>query len=193
MDNLELRSFVECRVEASDNGRRIQGYAIRFHSLSQDLGGFRELIAPEAVDRTLSEGLDVRALVDHDSGKVIGRTRAGTLTLRKDSKGLAIRIEPDEDISYAKDIMRAVARGDVSGMSFGFRTLSDEWAHDAVAEEWTRTVTDMRISEVSIVAFPAYQATDVSIAQRSLQAARATHPGNRIAFLERELRMRMAR
>jgi HK97 family phage prohead protease len=193
MDNLELRAFADCRAEASDNGRRIQGYAIRFHSLSQDLGGFRELIAPEAVDRTLSEGLDVRALVDHDSGKVIGRTRAGTLTLRKDSKGLAIRIEPDEDISYAKDIMRAVARGDVSGMSFGFRTLSDEWAHDAVAEEWTRTVTDMRISEVSIVAFPAYQATDVAIAQRSLQAARATHPGNRIAFLERELRMRMAR
>jgi HK97 family phage prohead protease len=193
MDNLELRAFADCRAEASDNGRRIQGYAIRFHSLSQDLGGFRELIAPEAVDRTLSEGLDVRALVDHDSGKVIGRTRAGTLTLRKDSKGLAIRIEPDEDISYAKDIMRAVARGDVSGMSFGFRTLSDEWAHDAVAEEWTRTVTDMRISEVSIVAFPAYQATDVAIAQRSLQAARATHVGNRIAFLERELRMRMAR
>jgi HK97 family phage prohead protease len=193
MDNLELRSFADCRAEASDNGRRIQGYAIRFHSLSQDLGGFRELIAPEAVDRTLSEGLDVRALVDHDSGKVIGRTRAGTLTLRKDSKGLAIRIEPDEDISYAKDIMRAVARGDVSGMSFGFRTLSDEWAHDAVAEEWTRTVTDMRISEVSIVAFPAYQATDVAIAQRSLQAARATHVGNRITFLERELRMRMAR
>jgi HK97 family phage prohead protease len=193
MDDLELRAFADCRAEASDNGRRIQGYAIRFHSLSQDLGGFRELIAPEAVDRTLSEGLDVRALVDHDSGKVIGRTRAGTLTLRKDSKGLAIRIEPDEDISYAKDIMRAVARGDVSGMSFGFRTLSDEWAHDAVAEEWTRTVTDMRISEVSIVAFPAYQATDVAIAQRSLQAARATHVGNRIAFLERELRMRMAR
>jgi HK97 family phage prohead protease len=193
MDDLELRAFADCRAGASDNGRRIQGYAIRFHSLSQDLGGFRELIAPEAVDRTLSEGLDVRALVDHDSGKVIGRTRAGTLTLRKDSKGLAIRIEPDEDISYAKDIMRAVARGDVSGMSFGFRTLSDEWAHDAVAEEWTRTVTDMRISEVSIVAFPAYQATDVAIAQRSLQAARATHVGNRIAFLERELRMRMAR
>jgi HK97 family phage prohead protease len=193
MDDLELRAFADCRAEASDNGRRIQGYAIRFHSLSQDLGGFRELIAPEAVDRTLSEGLDVRALVDHDSGKVIGRTRAGTLTLRKDSKGLAIRIEPDEDISYAKDIMRAVARGDVSGMSFGFRTLSDEWAHDAVAEEWTRTVTDMRISEVSIVAFPAYQATDVAIAQRSLQAARATHVGNRITFLERELRMRMAR
>jgi HK97 family phage prohead protease len=149
------------------------------------------MIAPEAVDRTITEGLDVRALVDHDSGKVIGRTRAGTLQLRKDSKGLGIVIEPDEDISYAKDIMRAVARGDISGMSFGFRTLSDEWNYDT--EPWTRTVTDMRISEVSIVAFPAYQATDVSVAQRSLQAARATHPGNRISFLERELRMRMAR
>lgn len=191
MDDLELRAFADCRAEPSDNGRKIKGYAIRFLSLSQDLGGFREMIAPEAVDRTITEGLDVRALVDHDSGKVIGRTRAGTLQLRKDSKGLGIVIEPDEDISYAKDIMRAVARGDISGMSFGFRTLSDEWNYDT--EPWTRTVTDMRISEVSIVAFPAYQATDVSVAQRSLQAARATHPGNRISFLERELRMRMAR
>src|SRR5689334_14048664 len=105
MDNVERRSFVECRAEASDNGRKIRGYAIVFNSLSQDLGGFREIVAPEAVDRTLNEGLDVRALVDHDSGKVIGRTRSGTLNLRKDSRGLKIEIEPDTDIGYANDIM----------------------------------------------------------------------------------------
>jgi HK97 family phage prohead protease len=121
MENVEeRRAFAECRAEASDNGRKIRGYAIVFNSVSVDRGGFREIIAPEAVDRTLSEGLDVRALADHDSAKVIGRTRAGTLRLRKDSRGLMVEIEPDTEISYAKDIMRSVARGDVSGMSFGF-------------------------------------------------------------------------
>jgi HK97 family phage prohead protease len=186
MDNFERRAWAECRAEASDNGRKIRGYAIKFNSDSVDLGGFREQIAPEAVDRTLNEGLDVRALVDHDTSKVIGRTRAGTLLLRKDQQGLRIEVEPDQEISYARDIMRAVARGDVSGMSFGFRVVADDWNYDGKVP--MRTVTDMRISEVSIVTFPAYQATDVQVAQRSLQAFQQTHKGNRIAWLEKKLR-----
>jgi len=173
MDNLERRAFAECRAEASDNGKRIKGYAIVFNSASADLGGFKEFIAPEAVDRTLNEGLDVRALVDHDSAKVIGRTRAGTLNLRKDSRGLRIEVEPDDEISYARDIMRAVARGDVSGMSFAFRVIDDEWNYEGKTP--VRTVTDMRISEVSIVTFPAYQSTDVQVAQRSLHEFQQQH------------------
>lgn len=192
MDNLERRAFTECRAEASDNGKRIKGYAIRFDVQSVDLGGFKEIIDPAAVDRTLSEGLDVRALVDHDSGKVIGRTRSGTLSLRKDSKGLRVDIEPDDEISYARDIMRAVSRGDVSGMSFGFRTLEDEWNYEGKIP--LRTVTDMRISEVSIVTFPAYQQTDVQVAQRSLQAALQAHGGgNRLDWLMKWQRTKFAR
>jgi HK97 family phage prohead protease len=191
MDNLERRAWVECRAEASDNGKRIKGYAIRFQSDSVDLGGFKERIAPEAVDRTLNEGLDVRALVDHDSSKVIGRTRAGTLTLRKDSQGLRIEVEPDPEISYARDIMRSVARGDVTGMSFGFRAIADEWDYEGKIP--MRTVTDMRISEVSIVTFPAYQATDVQVAMRSLNAFQERHQGNRVAWLEKQMRLLRAR
>lgn len=190
MDSLERRAFAECRAEASANGRKIRGYAIVFDSLSQDLGGFKEIIAPEAVDRTLSEALDVRALVDHDSGKVIGRTRAGTLSLRKDARGLKIEVEPDPDISYAGDILRAVARGDVSGMSFGFRVLEDVWNYDG--QEPIRTVTDMRVSEVSVVCFPAYLATDVQVAQRSLQVFREMQKGRSIAFLQKVHRTRLA-
>jgi uncharacterized protein len=187
MDNLERRAWAECRAEASDNGKKIRGYPIVFNSLSVDLGGFREIIAPEAVDRTLSEGLDVRALVDHDSSKVIGRTRAGTLRLRKDSRGLHMEVEPDEDISYARDIMRAIARGDVSSMSFGFRVDADEWNYDGKVP--VRTVTDMRVSEVSIVTFPAYTATDVQVAQRALLAFQQAHQGNRVAWLEKKMRL----
>jgi uncharacterized protein len=190
MSDLERRAFTNCRVEASDDARKIRGHAIVFNSLSVDLGGFREIIAPEAVDRTLTEALDVRALVDHDSGKVIGRTRAGTLSLRKDTRGLRIEVEPDPEISYAKDIMRAVARGDISGMSFGFRVIGDEWEYDE--DTPVRTVTDMVISEVSIVSFPAYPSTNVEVALRSLHAAHQAR-GNRVAWLEKWHKNQLAR
>lgn len=190
MDNLERRAFADCRAEATENGKKIRGYAIRFAALSQDLGGFKEMIAPEAVDRTLNEALDVRALVDHDTAKVLGRTRSGTLRLRKDATGLRIEIEPDEEISYARDILRSVARGDVSGMSFGFRAIEDEWNYDGALP--IRTVTDMRVSEVSIVTFPAYQQTNVEVAQRSLRAYQQAHQQDRLGWLERWHRTKLA-
>jgi HK97 family phage prohead protease len=192
MDQLERRAFAECRIEPSeDNARKMTGYAVVFNSLSENLGGFREIIKPEAVDRTLSEGLDVRALVDHDTGKIIGRTRAGTLTLRKRTKGLYIEVEADPEISYASDILRAVKRGDVTGMSFGFRTITDNWRLED--EELVRDVLDMRISEVSIVTFPAYTATDVQVAQRSLAAFQQTMKRGGVEWRRKQLRTLMAR
>lgn len=191
--DIERRAFLECRVDAIDN-RRLRGYAIVFNTLSQVLGSgpvsFREIIAPEAMDRTLKEAIDLRALVDHDPGKVLGRLSANTLEAQKDGRGLRVTIEPDPEISYAKDIMRAVKRGDVSGMSFGFRALEDDWNYDEDIP--VRTVMDMRVSEVSIVTFPAYTATDVAVAQRSLQAFQAQHTGRSIAFLEKVHRTRLA-
>ena len=141
----------------------------RFTSLSVDLGGFREVIKPEAVDRTLREGLDVRALFDHNSGQVLGRTTSGTLLLRKTRSGLGVEIDPP-DTSFARDLLQSGERGDISGMSFGFRVLTEEWRLED--GEAVREVLDMVISEVSIVAFPAYEAPDASVAQRSLQAFR---------------------
>lgn len=177
---LERRSFQECRIESVDN-RRLKGYALVFDAQSLDLGGFREIIAPEAVDRTLSTAADVRALVDHDSAKIIGRTRSGTLVLRKDRHGLAVTIEPDQDISYAKDIMRAVDRGDVTGMSFGFMVREDSWNYEGKTP--IRTVLDMDVREVSIVTFPAYP--DTSIAMRSLQDFNKVTGRRSLAFLQK--------
>jgi HK97 family phage prohead protease len=190
--DLERRFQGECRVDTADE-RRIRGYAIVFNSLSENLGGFREIIKPAAVDRTLSEGLDVRALADHDSGKVLGRTRAGTLQIKKDKHGLAVVIEPDTEISYAKDLMRSVTRGDITGMSFGFRVLEDDWHEDSETGMPIRDVLDMRISEVSVVAFPAYQATDVKVSQRSLDALVAFQRLNRWTRAEVDRRLRLAR
>lgn len=180
MEPIERRAFVECRVDAIDN-RRLRGYAIVFNARSQNLGGFQEIIAPEAIDRTFKEALDVRALVNHDSAKVIGRLRSGTLQMQKDGTGLRVTIEPDPDISYAKDILGAVKRGDVSGMSFAFRTVEDDWNYDD-EQMPLRTVLDMRVSEVSIVTFPAYTQTDVQVAQRSMQDFVAQRKGMSLDF-----------
>ncbi len=187
----ERRSQKEARVESQD-GRKLTGYAIVFRSESLDLGGFREIIAPEAVDRALNEGADVRALFDHDSGKVLGRTRAGTLTLRKDSHGLRVVIEPDPEISYARDVLLSVKRGDYSAMSFGFRAISDSWDYEGKTP--IRTVHDMAISEVSVVAFPAYTATEIQArhtqgAIRSLDAYRAANPQRTKQYFDTKLRL----
>lgn len=190
--DLERRFVGECRVDAVDE-KRIRGMAIVFDSLSENLGGFRETIKPEAVDRTLREDLDVRALADHDSGKVLGRTRAGTLQLKKEKRGLSVIIEPDPEISYARDLMRSVARGDISGMSFGFRVLEDDWREDPETGMPIRDVLDMRVAEVSVVAFPAYAATDVKVSQRSLDALRDFTRGNRWTRAEVDRRLRLAR
>lgn len=168
--DLELRAGGEIRVDPSGD-RRLRGYAIVFNSLSLDLGGFRERILPEAITRTLSEALDVRALVDHDSSKIIGRTRAGTLQLAKDGRGLKVVIDPP-NTTAARDIWESVERGDVTGMSFAFRTLDDDWHMED--GEPIREVTDMIVREVSIVSFPAYPATDIQAAKRSLDAFMGT-------------------
>lgn len=188
-DQLERRAYTDCRI-ASDDGRRLKGYAIVFNSRSLDLGGFIEIVAPEAIDRTLKEATDVRALVDHDSGKVIGRTRAGTLTLSKDRKGMHVEIDPDPQISYANDVMRAVTRGDISGMSFGFRTLEDSWNYEG--DTPLRTILDMEVREVSIVAMPAYPATNIDVAQRSLQEYQAKVRRSRV-YLERWHKTQLAK
>jgi HK97 family phage prohead protease len=167
-DGVERRASTGAAVVEADD-RVIRGHPVVTNVLSDDLGGFRERILPEALNRSLKA--DVRALVDHDTAKVLGRTKAGTLTLRKDKIGLASVIEPDLEISYARDILRAVSRGDVSGMSFGFRVLDDEWHKES--GEIIREISDMEIMEISIVTFPAYLETDVVVAQRSLQAYQA--------------------
>lgn len=170
---IERRSFAidALRIERRDDGcAMIRGHAAVFNALSEDLGGFREKIAPGAFSRAIGED-DVRALINHDPNLVLGRNRAGTLTLAEDARGLAISLAPP-DTQYARDLMTCMERGDINQMSFGFEV------HDG-GQDWeqksdgpiVRTLTSVRLYDVSAVTFPAYPQTDVGL--RSLRAWQA--------------------
>lgn len=153
---------------SSDAGR-LTGYASVYGPLSEDLGGFRERIHPDAFARTLDDAsADVRALVNHDSSLVLGRRSAGTLRLGTDRTGLSVEITPP-DTTYARDLRALIERGDVNQMSFGFIVRSDEWT----IEEKTRvrTVMDVELIEVSVVTIPAYPDTTVAIRSRDMWSA----------------------
>lgn len=169
LPEVERRSVVGVEVR-SEEGKptKIVGYAAVFNSLSEELFGFREIVMPGAFDRAIREKHDTRALVNHDANLILGRTKAGTLTLTVDEKGLRAEIEPP-DTQAARDALTSVRRGDLDGMSFAFRTLTDNWrTQDG---EQIRELIDLDLVDVSVVAFPAYPATTVST--RALEQAKA--------------------
>lgn len=176
-DALELRF-----AEDDDAAPVIAGYAAVFNSLSEDLGGFREQIAPGAFSKAI--GGDVRALFNHDPSMVLGRTRAKTLQLSEDQRGLRVEFTPPET-EMGRQVVASLRRGDVDQMSFGFRTLADKWERNADGQE-VRTLLEVDLFDVSVVTFPAYQETDVAV--RSLDAWRsAQQPPTDLNQLRRRL------
>jgi uncharacterized protein len=149
-----------------DGKTTVVGYAAVFGDVT-DIGGyFREVLAPGAFTETLKTA-DVRAYFDHDRGRVLGRSTAGTLRLKEDAKGLAVEIDLP-DTSDGRDVRTLIERGDISGMSFGFIVTRQEW--DETGDVPLRTIHEVELIEVSIVSEPAYDGT--SIALRSLDDAR---------------------
>ena len=160
----DLAAPIELRASAA--GKVARGYAALFNSRAEIAGAFIEVIAPGAFAKTIRTS-DVRALVDHDTGRVIGRTSAGTLRLQEDATGLAVEIDLP-DTSDGRDLAVQLERGDITGMSFGFRVTHDEW--DETGAIPVRTIHVAELFEVSAVAFPAY--ADTSLALRSLEESR---------------------
>lgn len=171
---------------AGDGITKISGHAAKFDSLSEDLGGFRERIAPGAFAQTIKTG-DIRALWNHDSNIVLGRNKAGTLRLAEDLAGLAYEVDAPQTQLVRDMVLAPIERGDVSQCSFGFITLNDKWAK--MDGEWVRTLLECELFDVSPVTYPAYPSTDV--ADRSLEAAiRSTLPPDEswiVANLRRRL------
>lgn len=146
-----------------DNGElAIEGYFAVFNSNYEIAEGMSESIAVGAFDNTLSD--DIRALINHDTTLVLGRTKAGTLQLRTDSHGLWGHISINPNDSDAMNLYNRVQRGDVDQCSFGFDILSEEtdFREDG-SVHWT--IKEVKLYEVSPCTFPAYEET--SIAARS--------------------------
>lgn len=159
---MERRALaVAPELRAAENGKTIKGYAAVFNDVADIGGSFREVIAPGAFKETI--GGDIRALVDHDTGRVIGRSKSGTLRLSEDDHGLAVEIDLP-DTSDGRDLAHLLERGDISGMSFGFRVTHDEW--DETKDIPTRTIRAVELFEVSAVAFPAYEGTELALRAR---------------------------
>lgn len=147
-------------------GKKIAGHAARFNSMSEDLGGFTERIAPGAFAKSLMNA-DVRALWNHDANIVLGRNKSGTLRLLEDSEGLYFEVDMPDTQLVRDMVVSPIERGDVSQCSFGFYTINDSWEKNADGKV-IRTLLECDLLDVSPVTYPAYNSTDV--AMRSMQA-----------------------
>lgn len=167
---MEKRTFEHApELRAKGDKKKAVGYAAVFNQSTRIGSWFDEVIAPGAFASAISDG-DIRALINHDTGRIIGRTTAGTLILTEDETGLRAEIDLP-DTTDGRDLAVSLDRGDITGMSFGFSIVREEW--DESGDMPKRTILEANLFEVSPVTFPAYEGTD--IAMRSLERSRKTH------------------
>jgi hypothetical protein len=163
---LQLRSGEFTTREDSEEPI-IEGYFAVFNSNYEIWDGASESIAPGAFDETISD--DIRALTNHDTTLVLGRTTVSTLELKIDSRGLWGRIRINPNDSDAMNTYARVKRGDVSQCSIGFEILSEETDFGPDGSiHWT--IQNVKLYEVSVCTFPAYEETNVSARQRDASA-----------------------
>ena len=147
----------------ADDGTTLYGYAAVFDSPSEPMP-FVEYVKRGAFTKTIKDGADVRLLIDHE-GVPLARTKSGTLRLTEDERGLAVEAQLDPMNPDAARVISAMKRGDLSQMSFAFRTIKDAWSDDRAVRE----LREVQLYDVSVVTFPAYEQTVAEIRGRLLQ------------------------
>lgn len=164
-----LQTELKTRAEPDGQDMYIEGYFAVFNRQTELWPGAYEEIAPEAFDETLSN--DIRALINHDTTLVLGRTKANTLELKTDSYGLWGRVKINPNDSDAVNLYERVKRGDVDQCSFGFNIVDEEteWRDDGTVK-WTITKIDLH--EVSVCTFPAYEDTGVQARKAEVEQHR---------------------
>lgn len=175
MDEIERRAFVSgIEIEERGEGKKaMRGHAAVFNQLSEDLGGFREQIAPGAFAEAIGQD-DVRFLLNHE-GLSLARTTNKTLRLSEDVRGLAFEVDVNLDDPDWQRLLPKVARGDISQMSFAFRVRpgGQDWAKDDEGRT-IRTLKKLRLFDVSPVTYPGYPQTDIAMRElRSWEKAQA--------------------
>ena len=166
--HMQTRTKFETR---EDGGRKVlAGYFARFDDRYNMWPDFYETIDPHAFDESLAGG-DIRALINHDTTLVLGRTKAGTLTLRADDVGIWGEIAVNESDADAMNCYARVQRGDVDQCSIGFDYAPGEGAEELITEA-DGTMHDIVkraiLYEVSVCTFAAYEGTSVEARERAL-------------------------
>lgn len=167
---MQTRSHTtEFRAEQNGDDKFIEGYFSVFGGTYELWPGATESIDPGAFDDALSD--DIRALIDHETRLVLGRNKAGTLELKTDSRGLWGKVKVNQGDTDAMNLYARVERGDVSQCSFGFQILDEEteYREDGTVH-WT--IKKVKLYEVSVCTFPAYEDTSVSARKKDFEQMR---------------------
>jgi HK97 family phage prohead protease len=175
---MEKRTYtltgLEVRAKSDETEGRAKGYAAVFNSLSFDLGGFVERIAPGAFKRTLEAGHNIYALWSHRNDKPLASTGSGKLTLKEDERGLYFEM----DISRMSDAERsALADGDMR-MSIGFSVIDEDWL-EMPDHRWERTLKQVNLYEISLVIDPAYGETSADLRSHNIEEAQRRLEGHK--------------
>ncbi len=171
MPNERQQRQVRCvtqkfQTREAGNDLFIDGYYAVFNSEYQLWEGASEIIKPGAFTNSVSG--DVRALINHDTTLVLGRTKPGTLTLRQDERGLWGSIKINRDDVDAMNLYARVQRGDVDQCSFGFDIKRETFVDLGDGKcRWEIEEVDP-LYEVSVCTFPAYTETSVSARKQDL-------------------------
>jgi HK97 family phage prohead protease len=161
VDERRSVAYSTLEVRAVADGTKVVGYAAIFDSPSEPMP-FTEFVRRGAFTKTLNDGADVRLLIDHE-GVPLARTKSGTLALIEDERGLRVEADLDPMNPDAARIISAMRRGDLSQMSFAFRTIKDAWNSDRSVRE----LREVQLFDVSIVTFPAYEETVAELRAKS--------------------------
>ncbi len=161
--DLERRGLNERVTLRSADDPTIAGYAALYRTETVIADFFREQIAPGAFASALDGTDDVRALFNHDPNQILGRTKSGTLVLSETAKGLRYTVSLNPDDPQAMSVRAKIQRGDVSGSSFGFRVVKEQWEEAKTARDLPlRTILAAELFDVSPVTYPAYPQTSVT-------------------------------
>lgn len=169
IDERRSLAFTNLEMRAAEDGTTLIGYAAVWDSPSEPLPWI-EYVRRGAFTKTLNDGADVRLLIDHE-GVPLARTKSGTLRLSEDERGLRTEADLDPMNPDAARIISAMRRGDLSQMSFAFRTVKDSWNGDRTSRE----LREVQLYDVSVVTFPAYEET-VAELRASLQGVSLATP-----------------
>lgn len=166
-------AYTNLEMREDGDGTHFVGYAAIFDSPSEPMP-FIEYVKRGAFSKTINDGADVRLLINHE-GVPLARSKSGTMTLIEDERGLKVMADLDPSNPDAARVMSAMRRGDISQMSFAFRTIQDKWSDDKMVRE----LREVQLFDVSVVTYPAYEQTIIEL--RNAMPANVTPPTTAIS------------